>query len=338
MKIALICDTHFGKRSDNLVMLEHFSSFFKNQFFPYLKKNDIRTVYHLGDVVDRRKYMNYNTLNVMRTALLEPLKAHTDAVHIIAGNHDVYYKDTNALNSLTELLGGYNFNLYVDPAEVNGSLLVPWINPENMTRSYAAIKASKAKSCFGHLEITGFEMSRGAACEHGISADLFKKFDVVGSGHFHLRSSKGNIQYLGSPYEMDWGDYNSPKGFSVFDTDTQELTFIPNNQTIFEHVIYDGVTRPAPDIKNKFVKLLVKGKPNHYDFEKFIDELELQQPADLRVIEEIFMIDDESEINQAEDTGTILKKYIDGIDLNLDKTKMQSLFVELYNEALMIRD
>ena len=90
MKIALITDTHFGARNDSLLFLDFFSKFYKNIFFPTLKERGITEVIHLGDVVDRRKFINYKTLNSMKEILFFPLKEMGGNVKIIVGNHDIY--------------------------------------------------------------------------------------------------------------------------------------------------------------------------------------------------------------------------------------------------------
>ena len=59
MKICLINDTHAGARGDSLLFNEFFFKFWEGTFFPYLKENNIKQIIHLGDVVDRRKYINY---------------------------------------------------------------------------------------------------------------------------------------------------------------------------------------------------------------------------------------------------------------------------------------
>ena len=58
MKIALITDTHFGARNDSLLFLDFFRKFYENIFFPTLKERGIKEIIHLGDVVDRRKFIN----------------------------------------------------------------------------------------------------------------------------------------------------------------------------------------------------------------------------------------------------------------------------------------
>ena len=44
MKIAIITDTHFGARNDSVQFDEYFYQFYEGQFFPYLQKNNIKTV------------------------------------------------------------------------------------------------------------------------------------------------------------------------------------------------------------------------------------------------------------------------------------------------------
>ena len=59
-KLVIITDTHFGARNDSQVFSDYFFDFYQNQFFPYIIENseDIRGVMHLGDCLDRRKFIN----------------------------------------------------------------------------------------------------------------------------------------------------------------------------------------------------------------------------------------------------------------------------------------
>ena len=103
MKIALITDTHFGARNDSQIFTDHFMKFYNDIFFPYLEENDIKTLIHLGDLVDRRKYINYVTLNSIRRDFIFRLGDMGVDTHIIIGNHDTYYKNTNRINAVQEL-------------------------------------------------------------------------------------------------------------------------------------------------------------------------------------------------------------------------------------------
>ena len=130
MKIALITDTHWGVRNDNLAFLDNSKQFLDNTFFPYLERHSIRTVIHLGDLVDRRKYININTANRLRVDFLDKLIGYD--VHLIAGNHDTYFKNTNEVNSIREIVHGkYDFKIYDRYAEdviFDGTpiLFIPW--------------------------------------------------------------------------------------------------------------------------------------------------------------------------------------------------------------------
>ena len=135
MKIALITDTHWGARGDSSTFLKYFRKFYDNVFFPYLEKHNIKTCIHLGDVVDRRKYINFKILNDLRTNFIERLWKMGVDTHIIIGNHDTFHKNTNELNSIEEIFtsseGKVEPWMYSSPKEVDfgglGIAMIPWV-------------------------------------------------------------------------------------------------------------------------------------------------------------------------------------------------------------------
>ena len=62
MKIALVTDTHFGARSDSQAFDAYFKKFYQEVFFSEIDKRKITKIIHLGDCFDRRKYVNFNSL------------------------------------------------------------------------------------------------------------------------------------------------------------------------------------------------------------------------------------------------------------------------------------
>lgn len=358
MKIVLICDTHAGKRSDNIHLLNHQKAFYDDIFFPYLKTSGINTVFHLGDLVDRRKYINFNTLNRLRNDFLDPISKAVDKFVIIAGNHDTFYKDTNNLNSLTELLGQYrNFETYLEPTEyslfepnkgkevITKILLLPWICRENQDASLKMLKKSKAEICFGHLQLQGFEMHKGSYAETGLNKETFDKFNTVCTGHFHHKSDYDNIHYLGCPFQMDWGDYGDTKGFHVFDTETHALTFIPNPYSLFHKIEYDDKGTTLEEIlsadyskyKKSFIRVIVKNKDNPFWFDSFLEKLESIEPLSVQTIEDtgnLAFDGEENDLIHVEDTITLLSHYCNSIGVNENlKPKLNELLQSLYNEA-----
>ena len=354
MKIALITDTHWGIRNDSPIIMDHMKRFLDETFFPRLKEEGINTIIHLGDLVDRRKYVNFVTASRLRNDFFEVCKAHNIMVYIIAGNHDTYYKNTNNINALRELVVGKYSNVIVysqgpSVVEFDGTQIVmlPWICNENREEAFKFLNDTKAPIVMGHLELVGFEMYRGNVSHDGDDPKLFDRFDLVCTGHYHTRSNRGNIYYLGTPVQYVWSDFGDDKGFHILDTDTRELTFHKNPNPIFFKFFYDDLDKQMDEVlvfdaeqyKNCYVKVIIKNKTNPLWFDNVIDRLEKSGVVDLQVVEDHLNLNleaDEDIVSEAEDTITILKNYINSMSINTDKKRVEDIVYSLYNEALAI--
>lgn len=353
MKIAILGDTHFGARNDSLHFHNAFERFYSKVFFPYLKENGITDLIQLGDIFDRRKYVNFVTLDHCRRYFFDPLVENSISACVLVGNHDTYYKNTNAVNSPSLLLNEYgNITVIEKPAELyydnHEVLLVPWISPENEKEVIDAIRTSASSLICGHFEIEGFEMHRGMVCEHGMSTSLFANKELVISGHFHHKSKVGNIQYLGTPYQMTWSDHGDIKGFHIYDTATRELEFIKNPFDMFHKINYDDQDMDPSSVAKQdfslysgsFVKVIVTQKQNPYCFDLFVDGLEKAGVANIQVVEDHFHLDDVNDddiVSEAEDTLTILRKQVASLDLGtngISHKDLEKVMVNLYNDAL----
>jgi DNA repair exonuclease SbcCD nuclease subunit len=351
-KIALICDTHYGVRSDSPVFHDYFRRSMK-EFLNHIEREKIKHVIHLGDLFDRRKYLSYLTSTVCRESFLNPLNEMKVSTHIIAGNHDQYYTNTYLVNSLDEVIGNRykNIKTYNTPATVQidglDILLLPWINQANREETEQEIKKTKAEIIMGHLELSGFQMYKGVKSEHGQEAKAYSKFDLVFSGHYHHKSSHGNIHYLGAFAEYTWADYNDPRGFTIFDTKTREFEFIQNPISIYKMISYDDVSTPDiiekinqtdySEYKDTYVKVLSVKRENTYAFDLFIDKLYKAGPVDISVVEDSTTFVDNHEddfVDEAQDTSTILSNYIKGLTLPVNNDKMITIMRSIYNDAL----
>lgn len=352
MKIALITDTHFGARNDSQVFATYFKKFYHNVFFPYLRENSIDTIIHLGDIVDRRKFINYLSVRNFRESFIEPSMDMN--VHCIIGNHDTYFKNTNEVNSMRELFPTPrdNLNYYSTPKELEFDgckiLLMPWINSGNYTECMNVMNTASAEIMFGHLEIQGFEMYKNSFNDHGFETSIFSKFDMVCSGHFHHKSSRENIHYLGAPYQMTWSDFGDYRGFHIFDTSDRSLEYIQNPYTIFNKLFYDDSNKSLEDmieelnekkeiLHNSYVKVVIKQKNNPYNFDLYIDNLEKIGIENVQIVDDHLNLDleDDSDIgSNVEDTVSFLTHYVDQLELKIAKPKVTNLLTTLYNEAI----
>jgi DNA repair exonuclease SbcCD nuclease subunit len=348
VKVAIITDQHFGARNDSIAFLDFFQKFYDTTFFPTLDENNIDTVLILGDTFDRRKYVNFYALDRAKKMFFDKLEERGIRVHMLAGNHDTYYKNTNEVNSPELLLTEYNNIDVISKPEtiiIDGTsiCMMPWICPDNYQDSIDELKNTKAEICMGHFEIAGFAMHRGMESHDGLSKDLFQRFDMVFSGHYHHRSDDGHIYYLGNPYELTWQDYNDTRGFHLFDLETRRLEFIANHYTMFKRIEYDDkekepIDLDALDLKESFVKLIVINKTDYYKFDKFTQKLYNKGCYEIKIIEDMSEFEDgeiDSDIN-LEDTVSVLSNYIESIETDVDKEKIKTFMKSLYTEAINI--
>ena len=343
MKIAIITDQHFGARKNSKLFHDYFLEFYENVFFPTLEKEGITTVIDMGDTFDSRKGIDFAALTWAKDNYFDRLRDMGITVHTIVGNHTAYYKNTNDINAIDLLLREYNnVKIYAEttPIEVGGLsiLLVPWINKENEEKSVAMIKKSQSPVCMGHLELNGFRATPGHMMEHGMDWEVFKKFNKTFSGHYHCRSNQDNIYYLGNPYEMFWNDVDDEnRGFHIFDTETLEHTPVNNPYRLHKIIFYndqDYQLFDARELENKIVKVVVRNKSDRVKFEKFIDKLYSVNVAELKIVENFGLTDDkEFEAFESEDTLSILRRYVDESEIDLDKSRIQKMLQDTYQEA-----
>jgi DNA repair exonuclease SbcCD nuclease subunit len=346
MKVALITDTHFGARSDSIPFDNFFAKFYTEVFFPHLEQAGIKTIIHLGDVFDRRKFINYNTLKKCREYFFDKTRDLGIDVHMIAGNHDTFFKNTNEVNSLDLLLREYgNVITYSDAEEIKldgkNLLLVPWICSGNYQETMEVVDKSNAQAVFGHFEFSGFEMYRGHKNDHGMGTERFDRFPLVCSGHFHHRSRTGNILYLGNTYEFTWSDYNDPRGYHLYDTETNEVEFFENPFQIFHKIYYDDTTGDPSlldlsTLVGSCVRLVVVKKTDFYKFDRFVDKLYDCDLIELKIIEDFSEFEAdviEEDKMDVEDTMTVLSDFVDTVSTDLDKDKIKNLLRTLYIEA-----
>lgn len=348
MKIALITDTHAGARGESEAFNDFFFKFWEGVFFPYIEKHNIKQVIHLGDAYDRQKYVTYTIANSWRTRFWDRLRS--VKVDCLVGNHDApNNRHSNTPNAFDELCQQYvNVRVFSECTlqHYDGIpiALIPWINKGNHGITMEFIDKVKASLAMGHLELKGFEMDKGNVSKFGMERDLFKKFEMVMSGHYHHRSTDGHIWYLGNTYEITWADYQDPRGFHIFDTHTRDLEFIKNPHRMFYKLGYHGEEGvdlsdlsqdDIGELKDKIVRIEVTNRDNDKAYKKFLEDVHEEQPYKIEVDDQSMVIDKpEIEVKDVKNTLAVIHDYISNSDIPpQEQDQLKDLMKDLYREA-----
>ena len=139
---------------------------------------------------------------------------------------------------------------------------------------------------------------------------------------------------------MYWTDVEDSRGFTIFDTETLEHTSINNPYRMFYKIYYEDTnyqTFDTREYENKIVKLIVRKKTDNKKFDKFVDKLYSTGISELKVVENFdfggWYDKEDSEDYESEDTMSILNRYIEEADISLDKSIVQKMMQEVYQEA-----
>lgn len=284
MLIAVVADTHWGARNDHPVLRERMARFHSEVFFPACEARGVKRVVHLGDLFDRRKYVNFLTASACRESFVEALRSRGMRAHVLVGNHDSYYRNTIKQNSVRTLLDADDCVDVVDaPATVHfdstEACLFPWVCDENSAEAERLMREGPPSVALGHFELAGFEMYRGSVCEHGMDASALGRFDAVLSGHFHAPSCRGNVRYVGAAGQYTWADAGDARGFHFLCTESGRLEYVPNPIECFA-VVRPQSASDASEYAGKFVKVV-----SSEGAEELVAALETAGAADVQTVE-----------------------------------------------------
>ncbi|EEX9354423.1 endonuclease [Escherichia coli] len=337
MKILNLGDWHLGVKADDewvqSIQLDGIK-----QAIEYSKKNGITTWIQYGDIFDVRKAITHKTMEFARE-IVQMLDDAGITLHTVVGNHDMHFKNTLTPNASTELLAKYpNVKVYDKPTTVDfdGCLidLIPWMCEENTSEILEHIKTSSASFCVGHWELNGFYFYKGMK-SHGLEPDFLKTYKEVWSGHFHTISEAANVRYIGTPWTLTAGDENDPRGFWMFDTETERMEFIPNNTTWHRRIHYPFKGKiDYKDFTNLSVRVIVTEVDKNLT--KFESELE-KVVHSLRVVSKIdnSVESDDSEEVEVQSLQTLMEEYINAIPdiTDSDREALIQYANQLYVEA-----
>lgn len=293
-KIVILGDLHLGVRNGSSLFLKEQEKFF-TYLFDYILKNNIQEVFCLGDVLDKRKQVDFLVSKFLQEKFFKFFDTHKIMFRSVIGNHDLYYKNTMDINGVSQL----NKSIYVRFYEKIESCyfdsckftFCPWICEENkqeIEEFFKNYEKTDFDILLGHFELAGFTIMKGYLSEKGsIDKKLLSCFDKVFSGHYHTPSDNQNITYVGTPYQLTWSDVDDEKRFFVLDTETREIEEILTHPKLFQKYNYfDELTLDYSQVESCFVKIILTKEFDQGKFEDFLVELEEKgKPFQVQVID-----------------------------------------------------
>jgi DNA repair exonuclease SbcCD nuclease subunit len=267
-RIWFITDTHLGVRNNSNEWIDSIREYFFNWFFPLVRENykpgDV--LFHLGDFFDSRQSLNLKVLN-LGIEITEELSAiFKDGVYIIVGNHDIWNKTSNDVNSLKSLKWIPRINIIEEPQTLKildkSFLLMPWRKDHEAESEFLEQAIPHDVLCC-HADIRGLKFNKFTRVETGASVEEFDKFKKVYSGHIHYAQKSGNVNMLGSPYEITRSDMDNQKGVTLLNVSDLKETYFPNDfspkfkRFYFTDILESTQEDLEPLFANNFVDIMI---------------------------------------------------------------------------------
>lgn len=301
-----------------------------------MESNSLDTIFFAGDVFHDRHEIGVNTLHVAKQ-FFDKLSKYN--IHLIPGNHDAFLSSTVDINSV-EILQKSNVHVYSKTETITAGertiTFCPW---------KTSIKdLTPVDVLVGHFEIANFKMNSTKVCEHGEnSQDLLEKAKAVITGHFHMREHRiyeeKYVLYLGSPYEMDFGDRGQQKGVTIMDLDDLSTVFIENKITPkhyrikISELLNKQYTNIQDIVSNNIVSVYVDTKIDTLTLDLLITKLTQYGPLQFRT--EFNILDnaqaDTKELKKLSiDIETAFHEFVEHVETRATKQQVLNRCLELY--------
>ena len=267
-RVWFITDTHLGVRNNSNEWIDSIREYFFDWFFPLVRENyqpgDV--LFHLGDFFDSRQSINLKVLNLGIEVAEELSAIFKDGVYIIVGNHDIWGKTSNEVNSLKSIKWIPGINILEEPLSMRildkNFLLMPWRKDHEAESEFLESSKPHDVLCC-HADIRGLKFNKFTHVETGASVNEFEKFKKVYSGHIHYAQKAGNINMLGSPYEITRSDMDNKKGITLLNVSDLKETFFENDfspkfkRFYFSDILESTQEDLEPLFRNNFVDIMI---------------------------------------------------------------------------------
>lgn len=345
-KVLFLGDLHLGIRNGSSIFLNMMKKYFNEELFPYILKNDIKYVIQLGDILDKRKSIDFIVSNYLTNAFFKFFETNKIHFYSTVGNHDLYYRQSVELDGPSQFSNNEYIHIVKTVTNIKihdkNFILCPWIceeNKEQIINDLKGIKDTKNSFLCGHFELAGFPIQRGFISDkETLPKDILSNYFKVMSGHYHSPSSKDNVSYIGTPYQLTWSDYGDKKKVVVYDFDDKEFEEIYTELEIYHKIFYsDDIKINYKDYNNCYVKIILNSDYTDNKLNVFLSEFE--NSANLLGLQVINQLDandtiEEISITDIDNPIDIMINVInDRISDENIKTLAKSLSYDIYKEA-----
>lgn len=363
-QIYLVGDLHLGIKNNSIIWSEIQEDFILRIFPKQLAENGHSSKNSIlileGDIFHSRQSIDVRLFN-RSIEIFSILSSMFKTVYIILGNHDVYYRDNNQINSVTifsklfKNIKVFDSHQYLTINDRFNFLLLPWIESAEKLTEIIKLHAGRCQYIVCHADIQGASLNSYSKLEKGIDPKVLRDYKKIYSGHIHIRQeikkAGANVSYTGTPYSMDKGDINNQKGFEILQLADDLIIdkFIPNTESpiFLKKNLYSILEMNLVEINdlflNNFVEIMIDNTvANRFSVNTF---LELVKDSNYKKIEFTNYSStkkmDTAEIAGPLDVSTIdlsipimMKKYLDqkGYD-RITRTNIMTKFTELYDQV-----
>jgi len=290
-KIAVFTDIHWGKSRDSMLKLK-LAKDFVDYFVLESKARGANIALFLGDWFDNRSSLNVLTLNYAKDAV-EKLSKSFDKVIMVVGNHDTYFRERSEINSVEQYESVDNVVVVKEPSILRfkhskkDMLLCPW----HWEKTHI-VTDEQPDYAAGHFEVNGVYLAGSTVFTNSNAPDTNSiasiAKEMVLSGHFHIRKEypckNGKLMMVGSPLQLDWGDYGNDKGFYILEPTGSSLEFIQNTKSpvyvkFSWKQLCDGTQKINPErVSGNFVKLVIDDKYEYKNIAQLTDAIKKLNP------------------------------------------------------------
>jgi DNA repair exonuclease SbcCD nuclease subunit len=318
MEYLIFSDLHVHKHLSRSIF-EDTAIDFLEYILQYCLDNKIKNILFLGDFYHLKSKL-YVPSFIRSIEVLDRIKKAGIHITFLIGNHDMpllnstEHSIVRAFSPYGEVVTDYNWY------DIEDKYRFHFLSYTHELPEFEIAK-NKKNILFGHLDINSFQMD-GIICNDGFAKQDFKSFDMVFSGHYHSHQSRGNIIYVGSPYQVRYSERNDIKGFVRYITDDNSWKFIVYDDApkFTEVPIETPEDIELDDIKGNFVR--IKTSKDNIDLETIKQKL---LDAGAASVEFIF--------EETEQDGTL--DVLDDLSLGSMGTLASDYFDNMLNNGLI---